>query len=136
MFRWETSSKMVLTLCLKLFETTVWAFNTNQMVHFLWQSVDAILEDISVIETIIWYLSIKCSKHYGSLPHITWIKVAKILQTQSVLTRLTFITVHITFLFYCFTFLCYFFVYFSSVFVTKSLSKHFATIFSSKCIFW
>ena len=31
-----------------------WAF-WHKMVNYFWQSVDAILEDVSVAETIVWY---------------------------------------------------------------------------------
>ena len=30
-------------------------FDKNGMVNHFWQSVDAILEDVSVTETIVWY---------------------------------------------------------------------------------
>ena len=47
------------------------------MVNHFWQSVDAILEDISGDKTIVWGLTInlktiifQCSKTYGSLTRI------------------------------------------------------------------
>ena len=50
--------------------------------HF-WQSVDAILEDVSVAKTIVWYLTInletiifQCSKTNGSPTSVTRLKVA------------------------------------------------------------
>ena len=52
------------------------------MVNHFCQSVDAILEDVSVNETIIWCLTInletiifQCSKNYGSPTRVTRIKV-------------------------------------------------------------
>ena len=55
----------------------------KKMVNHFWQSVDAILEDVSVIETIVWWHIInikttifKCSKHYGSPTLVTRLKVA------------------------------------------------------------
>ena len=48
-----------------------------------WQSIDAILKDVSVTETIIWCLTInlkttifQCSKNYGSPTRVTRLKVA------------------------------------------------------------
>ena len=45
--------------------------------HF-WQSVDAILEDVPVTETIVWYLTInlktiifQCSKNYNMSTRVT-----------------------------------------------------------------
>ena len=53
------------------------------MISNFWQSVDAILEDVSVTETIVWCLSInlkafifQCSKKYGTLTLVTRLKVA------------------------------------------------------------
>ena len=52
------------------------------MVNRYWQSVDAILEDVSVIETIVWCSNInlktvifQCSKKYGSPTRVTRLKV-------------------------------------------------------------
>ena len=54
----------------------------KKMVSNFWQSVDAILEDVSATETIIWCLNInlktiifQCSKNYGSPTRVTRLKV-------------------------------------------------------------
>ena len=51
------------------------------MVQHLWQSIDAILEDVSVTETIVWCYTInlktfifQCSKSYGSPTCVTRLK--------------------------------------------------------------
>ena len=53
------------------------------MVNNFWQSVDAILEDFSVTETIVWCKNInikttifQCSTKYGSSTRVTGLKVA------------------------------------------------------------
>ena len=53
------------------------------MVNHFWRSVDAILEDVSVTETIIWCLTIdlkiiifQCSKNYGSPTRVPRLKIA------------------------------------------------------------
>ena len=53
------------------------------MVNNFWQSVDAILEDVSKTETIVWCLDInsktaifQCSKNYGTQTRVTRLKVA------------------------------------------------------------
>ena len=53
------------------------------MVNHFWQSVDAILEDVSVTETIVWCYGIdlktiifQCSKIYGSPTRVTGLNVA------------------------------------------------------------
>ena len=53
------------------------------MVNHFWHSVDAILEDISVTETIVWCQNINsktiifhCSKNYSSPTRVTRLKVA------------------------------------------------------------
>ena len=62
--------------------TKFWAF-WHKMVNHFWQSVDAILEDISGTETIVWWITInlktiifQCSKTYSSLTRVTRLKVA------------------------------------------------------------
>ena len=61
--------------------------------HRFWLIVDAILEDISVTETIIvWCIILKttivqCSKHYDSPTRVTRLKLYQTWQTQSVLTK-------------------------------------------------
>ena len=57
-------------------------FEKKTVNHF-WQSVDAILEDVSVTETIFWCQTIdlktiifQCSKNYGSPTPVTRSKVA------------------------------------------------------------
>ena len=57
-------------------------FLTKKMVNHFWQNVDAILEDVSVNETIIWCQTInqetiifQCSKNYGSPTRVTRLKV-------------------------------------------------------------
>ena len=53
------------------------------MVNHIWQSVDAILEDVSASETVIWCLNINLktiilqpSKNYGSPTRVTTLKLA------------------------------------------------------------
>ena len=53
------------------------------MVNNFWQSVDAILEDVPVTETIVWCKNIdsktiifQCSKNYGTPTRVTRLKVA------------------------------------------------------------
>ena len=53
------------------------------MVNHFWQSVDAILEDVSVTEIIVWWPNInlktiifQCSKNDGSPTRVTRLKVA------------------------------------------------------------
>ena len=60
-------------------------FNKKTVNNF-WQSNDAILEDVSVTETIVWCQNInsktiifQCSKNYGSLTRVTRLKVAPIM---------------------------------------------------------
>ena len=57
-----------------------WAF-WRKMVNHFWQSVDAILEDVSVTKTIVWCWTINlkiiifhCSKNYGSPTRVTRLK--------------------------------------------------------------
>ena len=52
------------------------------MINHFWQSVDAILKDVSVNETIVWYqtsnletITFQCSKFYGSPIHVTRLKI-------------------------------------------------------------
>ena len=52
------------------------------MVNHFWQSVDAILEDFCVAETIAWCFTInlkttifQCSKYNGSATRVTWLKM-------------------------------------------------------------
>ena len=54
----------------------------KKMVNHFWLSVDAILDDVSVTETIVWYYNIdlntiifQCSKNYGSPTRVTRLKV-------------------------------------------------------------
>ena len=54
----------------------------QKMVNHFWKSIDAILEDVSVTETIIWWKTInlkttifQCSKNYGSSTRLTRLKV-------------------------------------------------------------
>ena len=53
------------------------------MVNHFWQSVDAILDDVSVTETIVWRQTIdlktiifQCSKNYGNPTRVTRLKLA------------------------------------------------------------
>ena len=53
------------------------------MVNHFWQSVDAILDDVSVIEKIVWCQTInlktiifQCSKNYDSPTRVTRLKLA------------------------------------------------------------
>ena len=49
------------------------------MVNHVWQSVDAIFEDVSVTETIVWFLNTTifyCFKKYFSPTRVTRLKVA------------------------------------------------------------
>ena len=55
----------------------------EKMVNHFWQSVDAILENVSVTETIVWCLTInvkiiifQCSKNYGSPTRVTRLNIA------------------------------------------------------------
>ena len=55
----------------------------QKMVNNFWQSVDAIMEDVPVTETIVWCQNIdlktiifQCSKNYGSPTRVTRLKVA------------------------------------------------------------
>ena len=64
------------------------------MVNHFWQSVDAILEDISVTETIVWCQNINsktiifhCSKNYSSPTRVTRLKLHQTWQTRSVSTK-------------------------------------------------
>ena len=53
--------------------TKFWAFWQKKMVNRFWQSVDAILEDVSTSETTVWCKTVnlkttifQCSKNYGA----------------------------------------------------------------------
>ena len=58
-------------------------FDPKKMVNHFWQSVDAILEDVPVTETIVWCLTnnlkpiiFQGSKNYGSPTRVTRLKFA------------------------------------------------------------